>query len=580
MNYDLLAPIQYDNIITQILTTRGLNEDDIEHYLHTSSADVYSPKILMNITLATQILIKHIYNDDKVYLIIDPDCDGFTSSALLLNYLNNLFPHTIQTNFSYGFHKDKTHGLTDMDIPDGTKLVICADSSSNDYELHELFYNNGIDVIVLDHHEADKISEYACVVNNQLCDYPTKSLSGVGIVYKFCCYIDELMKTNYAENYLDLVALGLIADMMETKDFETQYFIQTGLTQVQNPYFKEMCSRDSKHFGNGTIYMNDVAWYVAPYVNAVTREGTQTEKLLLFEAMLDYKAYEMIPSTKRGCKGQLETRSEQAGRTSINVKKRQDDTTNSVIEDIEDLIIQQNLLANKILIIRITNKSITKNFNGLVANKLAGKYQKPCLVLQQVIDDNGLVHWVGSARGYDKSGLKDFKKYLLSTNLIDWAEGHKNACGVSIPETNINEFIKKSNDELTMIDGNVKYDVDYIWNTNELNSTNILTIADYKELWGYGMPEPIIAIENVRIASDTLHFIGNTGKTMRIDLPNKINAIKFFITDEEKEALQVNDETWFANLIVKCDKNEWMGNISAQFQLVDYEIIRKQKYYF
>ena len=54
-------------------------------------------------------------------------------------------------------------------------------------------------MLVIDHHEADIISENACIINNQLCDYPTKSLSGVGMVYKFCSYIDELLNVDYAD---------------------------------------------------------------------------------------------------------------------------------------------------------------------------------------------------------------------------------------------------------------------------------------------------------------------------------------------------------------------------------------------
>lgn len=79
-------------------------------------------------------------------------------------------------------------------IPPNTTLVIAPDSSSNDYDIHKALNDSGIDVIVLDHHHADKVSEYACVVNNQLCDYPTKSLSGVGIVYKFCQYLDQVLE--------------------------------------------------------------------------------------------------------------------------------------------------------------------------------------------------------------------------------------------------------------------------------------------------------------------------------------------------------------------------------------------------
>lgn len=108
-------------------------------------------------------------------------------------------------------------------------MVIAPDSSSNDYDEHKKLKERGIDVLVIDHHEAEKVSEDACVINNQLCDYPTKSLSGVGMVYKFCQFIDSIMDTDYADYNLDLVALGMIADMMDMRDFETKHLINRGL---------------------------------------------------------------------------------------------------------------------------------------------------------------------------------------------------------------------------------------------------------------------------------------------------------------------------------------------------------------
>ena len=65
----------------------------------------------------------------------------------------------------------------------------------------------------------------------------------------------------------------------------------------------------------------ELHFYIAPYINAVTRSGTAAEKLFLFESMLEFKSYEQIPSTKRGCKGQKETRVEQSCRNCINIKK-------------------------------------------------------------------------------------------------------------------------------------------------------------------------------------------------------------------------------------------------------------------
>ena len=109
-------------------------------------------------------------------------------------------------------HEGKSHGLSDvMDyiFHKDFELIILPDSSSNDYEYHQQLKLAGMKTIILDHHEADHISEDAIVINNQLSDYPNKFLSGAGVVWQFCKYLDSLLNKDNADNYLDLVALGL-----------------------------------------------------------------------------------------------------------------------------------------------------------------------------------------------------------------------------------------------------------------------------------------------------------------------------------------------------------------------------------
>ena len=207
-----------------------MNPFDVEHYLHTTREDILDPSLLDNIKLGAQMLIKHLFAQDQIYVFVDPDVDGFTSSAVLINYLNMTFPGITQQCIHYHIPNDKQHGIILQDIPDDIKLVICPDAASNDYEEHKILAEKGIDVLVLDHHEADKVSEYACVINNQLCDYPTKCLSGVGIVYKFCQYLDNLLKQNCADDLLDLVATGLVGDMMDLRNFEVKELIDLGVT--------------------------------------------------------------------------------------------------------------------------------------------------------------------------------------------------------------------------------------------------------------------------------------------------------------------------------------------------------------
>ena len=430
MEYQLINPRRPGtSAIEQVLLNRGIK--DVQHYLNTVDSDILSPLDLDNIEKGAKLLVSHIAQGSKVLVIIDSDCDGYCSSAILINYLNNLFPAFVQNNISYKPHSGKQHGIVMEMIPDDVKLVIAPDSASSDYEQHEKLAKQGIDILILDHHEAPEVSQYACVINNQLCNYANKALCGGAIVYKFCCYIDELMGTDYAQNYLDLVALSLVADMMDLREYETKHLVNLGLKQITNPYFKGMTIKNEYSLG-GKVTPFGVAFYIAPYVNAVTRSGTIDEKIVLFESMLEFKAYEMIPSIKRGHKpGEMETRVEQACRNCTNIKNRQTKTRDASLEIIEQLIEEQNLLDNKVLLIKLGEAQRT-TLGGLIANQLMSIYQRPVLILNRtehdILDEQGKVvdteiWWEGSGRGPNVPGLEDCKAFYESSNLIEYGQG-------------------------------------------------------------------------------------------------------------------------------------------------------------
>ena len=382
-------------------------------------------------------------------------------------------------NISYRIHTGKEHGILPDTIPDGVKLVIAPDSSSNDYEQHKILNESGIDVLVIDHHEAPMVSEYACVINNQLCDYANKALCGGAMVYKFCCYIDSLMRTDYAVEYLDLVALSLVADMMDLREYETKHLIGLGLKQITNPYFKGMTIKNEYSLG-GKVTPFGVAFYIAPYVNAVTRSGTMEEKIVLFESMLDFKAYEMIPSIKRGHKpGEMETRVEQACRNCTNIKNRQTKTRDASLEIIEQIIEEQNLLDNKVLLIKLSEARRT-TLGGLIANQLMSIYQRPVLILSQtqheVLNEQGKVvdteiWWEGSGRGPNVPGLEDCRSFYESSGLVEYGQGHANAFGLGIRDAKIDEFLNWCNNALKDFDFTPNYKVDFIIEAKRLTDS-------------------------------------------------------------------------------------------------------------
>ena len=579
MEYQLIAPrIPLDRVLTaveQVLANRGIAPENVEHYLHTSDQDILNPALIMNIDEGIRILIKHIAQGDKVLIQIDSDCDGYTSAAELINYLNRLFPGFVQSNIYYRIHTGKQHGIILDTIPDDVKLVIAPDSSSNDYEVHQQLKERGIDVLVIDHHEADAISENACIINNQLCDYPTKSLSGVGMVYKFCSRIDELLNVDYADDYLDLVALGMVADMMDLRDFETRHLITRGLENIRNPYFKGMVDKQSYSLKDG-ISPIGVAFYIAPYVNATIRMGTQEEKLILFESMLDYRGYELIPSTKRGCKGQQETRVEQACRNCTNIKNRQTKARDAALETIERIIEEKKLLDNKILAIKLDTFAADKNLTGLIANQLMAKYQRPVLLLNKTEDG-----WEGSGRGYDKSKFDNLREFLKESELVMYAEGHANALGVGITDEDFSTFINYSNQALANFDFTPCYKVDFIFYGDDFRGADIVEIAELKSLWGQGVEEPLVAIEHINIHNGNVTLMSpDKSPTLKITLPNGTSLIKFKSSQEEYEKLHSETGCITINVVGKCERNIWNGIVSPQIIIEDYEIVGEQKYYF
>ena len=583
MEYQLIEPRIPQTVklsaVERVLTNRGIALAEIKHFLNTTDDDILPPSSIKNIERGVKMLISHISQEHDIMVQVDSDADGMTSSAALINYLNILFPAFVQNHITYRLHDGKQHGIIPDTVADNIKLLIVPDAGSNNYEEHAVLAQRSVDILVIDHHEAEFESENACIINNQICDYPTKSLSGVGMVYKFCSYIDELLNVEYANTFLDLVALGMIADMVPLRDFETKHLVMRGLNQIRNPFFQTMVDKQSYQLKDG-ITPFGIAFYIAPYVNATIRVGMQEEKLLLFESMLDYRGYELIPSTKRGCKGQTETRVEQACRNCSNIKNRQTKTRDNSLEIIEYLIEEQNLLNHKILMIK-SEMDLDRNVTGLIANQLMATYQKPVLLLNKSVRDN-LVYWEGSGRGLGNSKFDDFRNFIIESGMAEYAEGHAQAFGASFTDENSIKFLEYADEQLKDFDFSTSYKVDFIFNHNDMNLNDILSLAELKSIYGQGVEEPLIAMEDIKVHTNNIKLMSpDKSPTLKITLPNGLNLLKFRSSAEEYETLRSSPTGCVSiNIVGKCERNIWNGIINPQITLEAYEIVGKTEYYF
>lgn len=587
---------------------------DINKYLNTTDEDINSPLLFGVKRLAdtARALIKNIQAGNNCLVIVDSDCDGYTSAAILINYLYDLFPAWVQNHLRWFIHDGKQHGLSDCIaalLKCNYSLVILPDSSSNDFEYHKELYEDATDVIVLDHHEADHISEYAFVINNQLSNYPNKDFSGAGVTWQFCRYIDSLMKTSYAEEYIDLAALGNCADMMDTRSIETRHIINKGFKQenLKNPFIYEMANKNHFKLGTGDLTFMGVAFYIAPFVNAMVRSGTQEEKQLLFNSMLKFRAFDMVPSTKRGHKlGEMERVVDQAIRTVTNVKNRQTKAQDAGMELLENMIESQNLLEHKVLLFLLEPGQIDRNIAGLVANKLMAKYQRPCCVLTKVTEKEYFivekpgnhyegfktkVSYQGSARGYDKSGINNFKDICAAAPGTIFAEGHQSAFGLGIDcgcleeefgaeiyGEGILQFLNYTDEVLKDMASEPIYKVDYIFTQNNVDENVIIDIAEMGSIWSSSVDEPLIAIKNLKITKGMLNFYKEN--TIKITLNNKVAMMLFNTNRETYEKLYSEEGFIEINAVCRCNKNEWNGYVTAQLFIEEFEILDSCAYIF
>lgn len=501
----------------------------------------------------------------KILLIVDCDNDGFTSATIMYQYIKHLDNEIV---IDYWLHEHKAHGLEDhidrlMDCQQDYSLVILPDSSSNDYQYHEML---DIPCLVLDHHLAEPpFSKKAVIINNQLSpNYSNKDNTGAGIAWQFCRAYDDFIGDTYAWELIDLAAWGIIGDMGSLISNENRYIIHAGLHNIKNMFFKVLIDKQDFSMG-GKVNPITVAFYIVPLTNAMIRVGTMAEKERMFLAYID--GMQLVPSNKRGAKGTMEKVAVESARECTNARTKQKKYEEEVTEQLEIKIFKYDLLENKILFVRLDDEDFPSELTGLIAMQLSKKFKKPTIVAR--LNDEGYCR--GSARGLNESELKSFKDYLESTGLFEYAQGHDNAFGVSIKDDNLKAFHQAANQDLSSIDfGESVYDVNFEYNAYEYETIRTLVnnLDLYDGLWGQDNPTPLVSISNLRISKKDVQIIGKNQNTLKFE-KDGIVYIKFFANDMIEELSHMNEIC--ISVVGKPNLNEFMGRFTPQIMIENYE---------
>ena len=235
MQYKVKSLIKKDYLDT-ILKERG-----IFHPLWYKCPDlelISNALYLDNIEKGRNLLHSHLENNSKIGLLVDCDCDGYTSAAIIYLFIKHFYPNI---EIDYYVHEGKQHGLEDQVdnlINKNYNLIIIPDAGSNDFSQQKELNEVGTDILILDHHAVDEIdenwyknNEHTIIINNQLSrSYLNKSLSGAGVTWQFCRFYEEHyykkddLQSQYIYQLMDLAAVGIIGDCMDMREYENRAF--------------------------------------------------------------------------------------------------------------------------------------------------------------------------------------------------------------------------------------------------------------------------------------------------------------------------------------------------------------------
>ena len=444
-----------EDIFNTILEQRGIN--DVEHFLNPTEEDLLPLDSLPHVKNAYKIAKNHIENGNKITILFDTDTDGVMAGTIMTRYLRCLGVEC-ETFINEG----KAHGLLGQDLSrfKNIQLLIVVDSLDANADNYAKLKEQGMDIIVLDHHTVDPCvayDNYITLVTSQK-NYDNPALSGSGVTWKFCKYIDEQMGTDYADDLVDLAAVGILADVSDVSEssMENRYIIKQGLDNQKNPAIKKI-------IGSYEFNSKSVLFSIAPLINASCRIGRNETAMQMFLSD-DNKEILRCKKSLEECR---EIQNEEVDRLMPSIEK--------------DFDSQKD---NNVLYTFIDSPY---GISGLIGNKCLEVYNKPMFILKDSGDK-----YTGSMRSI---GYGNFMALCNETGLAE-LHGHEEASGIEIKKDDFDEFIKQINSKLVKINQTTdkSVDVDAWIELSDLTRTLVDKIKLLNRVSGHGFKPTIFKV--------------------------------------------------------------------------------------
>lgn len=547
-------------LLNRIYQSRGIKKaQELEHHLR----HLHSPQQLANIDQAVELLLQAFYEKSRIVIVGDFDADGATSTSLAIIALRQLgfekVDYLIPDRFSQGYGLSVS--VAEMVLVKGADLVLTVDNGISSTEGIELLKSHQIQVLVTDHHlPPESLPNADAMVNPNLafCEFPSKSLAGVGVIFYVMMalrsrmreqhFFENIPEPNFAE-LLDLVALGTVADVVPL-DQNNRILVHQGLQRIRSGHCRlgikalaEVGKRDLS-----TLQAADLGFAIAPRLNAAGR----LENMSLGVELLICENMELAR--------QLAFELDSLNQTRKEFEQEMKAEALSICAKLPSL--SQSEQAHGIVLYQA---DWHQGVIGILASRIKDQFNRPVIAFAQESEESEYLK--GSARSINGVHMRDLLEHIdmQHPNLIEKFGGHAMAAGLTIHQSKLDLFKQIFDQSInTIIEPEQLQGIIYTdgeLNAEEFNLTSAEMIRQAGP-WGQHFPEPCFEGEFTVLQQKLL-----AGKHLKLMLQSDngqlLDAIWFNVDIRAFPDLSIKK----ARVVYRLDINEFRGDKSLQLKV-------------
>ena len=547
-----------DQVLARIIRNRDIcGSKDIDMYLNGNLNDIHNPHSMKDADKFVDIITKKIEEHKPVRIIGDYDIDGICSIYILFCGLkaagadvDYVVPHRI--NDGYGINEH----LIDNAINEGIDTIVTCDNGIAAYNQVRYAKDNGITMIVTDHHDVpfeikdDKkvyiVPPADAVINPKQadCDYPFKLLCGAGVAYKLISLLyDRLgLDKKELEDYIEFMAIATVGDIVDLID-ENRIVVKYGLKHIahtKNTGLRALIEECQLDINNISSY--HIGFVIGPCLNASGRLDTARQAIELMLCKDNEKAHNMAKEL-------------------IVLNNERKSMTEQETQKAIELVENTGLLKDRVLVIYL--KDCHESIAGIIAGRIKERYYRPTFVITNAEDGAK-----GSGRSIE--GYNMYEEINKCKNVLTKYGGHPMAAGLSLAISDIDIFRKMLNDNVILTDEDL---IPKMWIDVPMpvSYANIRLVNQLKllEPFGKGNEKPVFADRNLYVK--TASVIGKNKNVLRCQLETEdgtyVPAVQFGINnidDIPRAGMRIS-------IIYYPDINTFNGIMSLQIIIKEWK---------